>query len=118
MSKGPPLHGLLRGRARAGSKTSPFDSSNSAGKLGNFFGLENRLAGTTATHTPLCSLSGRRGHFRMDRSDRYRRFAKECLELARTATDERSKATFLQMAQVWNRLADQQDRKVNGEVAH
>ncbi len=54
----------------------------------------------------------------MHKSDRYRRFAKECLELARTATDERSKATLLQMAQVWNWLADQQDRKVNGEVAH
>ena len=49
---------------------------------------------------------------------RMTRFAKECLELARAATDERSKATLLQMAQVWNWLADQQDRKVNGEVAH
>jgi hypothetical protein len=36
----------------------------------------------------------------MDRSDRYRRFARECLELARTALSERSKATLLQMAHV------------------
>jgi hypothetical protein len=41
----------------------------------------------------------------MDRSDRYRHFAKECLGLAQ------SKVTFLVMAQVWNRLADEHDRE-------
>jgi hypothetical protein len=46
----------------------------------------------------------------MDRSDQYRRFAQECLELARTARSEQSKAVLLQMAQVWNRLAEEHDR--------
>ena len=46
----------------------------------------------------------------MDKSDQYRRFARECLELARTALSEQSKAILLQMAQVWNRLADEHDR--------
>jgi phytoene/squalene synthetase len=47
----------------------------------------------------------------MDRSDRYRHFAKECLDLARTALSEQSRATFLLMAQVWNRLADEHERE-------
>ena len=46
----------------------------------------------------------------MDKSHQYRRFARECLELARTALSEQSKAMLLQMAQVWNRLADEHDR--------
>jgi hypothetical protein len=46
----------------------------------------------------------------MDQSHQYRRFARECLELARTALSEQSKAMLLQMAQVWNRLADEHDR--------
>ncbi len=51
----------------------------------------------------------------MDRSDRYRRFARECLELAKTAMSERSKATLLQMAYMWNRLADAHDRLADSE---
>jgi hypothetical protein len=54
----------------------------------------------------------------MDRSDRYRRFARECLELARTALSERSKVTLLQMAHVWNSLADEHDRRADGDEAH
>jgi hypothetical protein len=34
----------------------------------------------------------------MYRSDRYRRFAKECLELSRTAISEQSKAALFQIA--------------------
>jgi hypothetical protein len=49
----------------------------------------------------------------MDRSDRYRRFAKECLELARTGLTERSEATLLHMAHVWNRLADEHVREAD-----
>ena len=54
----------------------------------------------------------------MDRSDRYRRFAKECLELARTALTERSKATHLHMAHVWNRLADEHVREAKSDEVH
>jgi hypothetical protein len=43
----------------------------------------------------------------MATSEEYRRFAKECLEIARSAQNERSKAALLQMAQVWARLADE-----------
>jgi hypothetical protein len=42
----------------------------------------------------------------MGKSDDYRRFAQECLEIARTAVDPRARATLLQMAQVWFRLAE------------
>jgi hypothetical protein len=51
----------------------------------------------------------------MDRPDLYRRFAKECLELAQTAVSEQCKATLLQMVQVWNRLAEKQDSKVDSD---
>jgi len=34
------------------------------------------------------------------------------------ALSERSKATLLQMAHVWNRLADEHDRRADGDEAH
>lgn len=48
------------------------------------------------------------------RSEEYRRFAQECLEMARTAEDERSRAVLIQMAQVWLRLA--QAREADAET--
>jgi hypothetical protein len=41
------------------------------------------------------------------RSEEYRRFAHECLVLARDAEDERARASLLHMAQVWFRLAEE-----------
>lgn len=41
----------------------------------------------------------------MGRSEQYRRFAQECLEMAHTADDARVRAVLIQMAQVWFRLA-------------
>jgi hypothetical protein len=41
----------------------------------------------------------------MARSEQYRRFVQECLEMARTADDARVRAVLIQMAQVWFRLA-------------
>jgi hypothetical protein len=41
------------------------------------------------------------------RSEQYRRFAQECLVLARNAEDERTRASLLHMAQVWCRLAEE-----------
>jgi hypothetical protein len=59
----------------------------------SFFGGGNLLAGTSV---PSRSLFGRTGGLHiMDRSHRYKRFASECLELARTAPNERSKVTLL-----------------------
>ena len=40
------------------------------------------------------------------RSDDYRRFAQECLELARTSDSPQTRAVLLKMAQVWLRLAN------------
>ena len=41
----------------------------------------------------------------MSGSDEYRRFAAECLTMARTAEDEQNRAIFLQMAQALFALA-------------
>lgn len=43
----------------------------------------------------------------MAKSDEYRGFAQECLEMSKTVKDERSRAVLIQMAQVWLRLADE-----------
>ena len=43
----------------------------------------------------------------MARSEEYRRFAQECLALARNAEDARARASLLHMAQVWCRLAEE-----------
>ena len=45
----------------------------------------------------------------MTGSEQYRRFAQECLELARSATDDRTRAILSQMAQVWFRLAGEKE---------
>jgi hypothetical protein len=48
---------------------------------------------------------------RMGRSDDYRRYAKECLDMANTVQHAKSRASLLQMAQVWLRLAQEHDAK-------
>jgi len=42
----------------------------------------------------------------VDRSEQYRRFAQECLEMARTSESEQTRVVLIQMAQVWFRLAE------------
>jgi hypothetical protein len=42
----------------------------------------------------------------VDRSDQYRRFALECLEMARASDSEQTRVVLIQMAQVWFRLAE------------
>jgi hypothetical protein len=44
-------------------------------------------------------------------AERYRRLAHQCLEIARTIADQDARATLIEMAQVWQRLAEQQDDK-------
>ena len=46
----------------------------------------------------------------MGKSDEYRRFAQECLEIAETMEDEQSRASMIHMAQVWFRLAEAEKR--------
>jgi hypothetical protein len=45
------------------------------------------------------------------RSDEYRRFAGECLEIANAAGDPHHRATFLKMAEVWLDLARKEEVK-------
>jgi len=42
----------------------------------------------------------------MGRSEKYRRFAQECVEMARTVESPQTRAVLLHMAQVWFRLAE------------
>jgi hypothetical protein len=41
--------------------------------------------------------------------DAYRRYAAECLRIARTCNDAQARGMLLQMAQVWLRIADEKD---------
>lgn len=43
----------------------------------------------------------------MSRPEEYRRFAQECLEMANATESPQVRATLLQMAQVWLRLAQE-----------
>jgi hypothetical protein len=47
------------------------------------------------------------------KSEEYRRFAEECLVLARNAEDERTRALLLHMAQVWFRLAEERTNETD-----
>ena len=49
----------------------------------------------------------------MGKLDEYRRFARECLEMARTFGNDQARAVLIQMAQVWARLAD--DKRNEGD---
>ena len=55
----------------------------------------------------------------MSKSDEYRRFAAESLEIAQAAEDEQQRAIFLQMAHAWLALAQRDeanaDRRHSGE---
>jgi len=51
----------------------------------------------------------------MDRSENYRRFAQECLEIAATVKSPDARAVLLLMAQVWVRLADQHAVEVESD---
>ena len=42
----------------------------------------------------------------MGRSEKYRRFAQECVEMAKTVECPQTRAVLLHMAQVWFRLAE------------
>jgi hypothetical protein len=48
---------------------------------------------------------------------RYRRLAHQCLELARTITNQQARAALIEMAQVWQRLAEQQEDKKTRSTA-
>jgi hypothetical protein len=43
----------------------------------------------------------------MDATQDYRRFAQECMEVARTVHNPETRETMLRMAQIWLRLAEE-----------
>jgi hypothetical protein len=45
----------------------------------------------------------------MNMSNEFRRFAADCVKLARTAEDETHRPVFLQMARVWVALAEKEE---------
>jgi hypothetical protein len=44
------------------------------------------------------------------KAEEYRRLAQQCLAMACTLSNAEARVSALQMAQVWQRLADEQDR--------
>jgi hypothetical protein len=69
---------------------------------------------------PCCNIAaGGRASFLTALPD-YRRYAQACLEMADTTDDEHTRAVFVQMAQVWFRLAEEKtvqpkDPKTNAD---
>jgi hypothetical protein len=45
------------------------------------------------------------------KAEEYRRLAQECLAMARTVSTEEARADLMTMAQVWHRLANEQDQR-------
>jgi len=67
--------------------------------------------GNALAHSRVATLCG--GSFLLVGPSDYRRYAQACLEMADATVDERVRAVFIQMAQVWFRLAD--DKAVQPE---
>ena len=59
---------------------------------------------------PLC-VAHKVGEGSVYRSDKYRLFAEQCMEMASSATDEQIRAALVQMAQVWFRLAEEHEER-------
>ena len=53
----------------------------------------------------------------MGRSNEYRRYAAECMEMASAFQDPKARATLVRMAQVWRRLAGQGELQDAAEEA-
>lgn len=64
-----------------------------------------------------CSRSIRGIRCMRRRSEDYRRYAEECLRLGQTTDNQQTRATLLQMAQVWLRLAEQAEKTSEGSTA-
>ena len=76
------------------------------GPLDDIQGGDSGQRGTSATFPRCGKRLQRRGPRLVGKSDEYRRYARECLEMASAVSDPRARASLLQMAQVWFRLAD------------
>jgi hypothetical protein len=49
-------------------------------------------------------------------SEEYRRFAEECVQIARSVSSPQSQAILLHMAQVWFRLAEEHVREAAEKI--
>jgi Holliday junction resolvase-like predicted endonuclease len=55
--------------------------------------------------------NGATGSVTRTKAEEYRRLAQECLAMARTVSTEEARADLMTMAQVWHRLANEQDQR-------
>jgi hypothetical protein len=62
------------------------------------------------------SVSRQRGRAVASKAEEYRRRARACLFMAGTMTSGGSRASFVEMAQVWTRLADEEDEAAPARV--
>ena len=74
------------------------------------------VAGTSVAFPRCGKRLQRRGPRLVGKSDEYRRYARECLEMASAMSDPRARASLLQMAQVWFRLADRMPADAKDET--
>jgi hypothetical protein len=51
----------------------------------------------------------------MTSADEYRRYAAECVRASQSATNQNSRALFLEMAQKWAELADETEARLREE---
>jgi hypothetical protein len=94
------VHSYVRQRTRWSPNAAHGTESVALRCKSNLFdwdAISNRIPGVTLSERPA----------------KYRRFAKECLQMAAAAKDERSRGTLLFMAQVWFRLAQQEEHGCN-----
>jgi hypothetical protein len=52
----------------------------------------------------------------MGKAEEYRRFAAECLRIARKIQDHGGKASLLQMAETWRRLAERAEARATDDA--
>ena len=120
--------GRVEGKLPAGSwsrphvnaPVSPLAILASQGRVGSQRALKAANAlegGAIGTYGCAAALNqiGCRALSRMGRLDDYRRYAKECLDMANAVQDAKSRASLLQMAQVWLRLAQAHDTKKHSD---
>lgn len=93
------------------------DSGRLQNKQNCFADPAKTANGHTPMHHPIAAgtLPGGRcssrqlGESRVSQSEQYRRFSRECLEMAEEASDRRLQVLMIHMAQVWLRLAQEHE---------
>jgi hypothetical protein len=63
-------------------------------------------------------LSSRGGRSLMDKADEYRRLAANCVSMAERVTDHQFKASLVDMAGAWLRLAEQAEKNSRTDLVY